>query len=288
MTRRGLRYELPLKRPLRLGDQQVTTRCGWLVQRGDAVGDACPLPAFSIDSVADVDGAILRGQTTTASLSWALHALDLNEHAEVATAGLVTEADDVEAGDHACVKMKVGRRPLAEELRALASLRSTGVRIRLDGNRALTPEATARLADAAGDALKYVEEPVAPEHLAACMQRAPIALDETLLDAPVAEVPRGAAAFVIKPTLLGAEHTLALTALAARRGTPVVVSSCYESAVGRAGLVRFAAATAPDTVHGLGTGPAFASDFEGWVRTDGARLTTCAGALPEEGAWVTF
>ena len=59
MTRRGLRYELPLKRPLRLGDQQVTTRCGWLVQRGDAVGDACPLPAFSVDRLADVDGAIL-------------------------------------------------------------------------------------------------------------------------------------------------------------------------------------------------------------------------------------
>ena len=79
----------------------------------------------------------------------------------------------------------------------------------------------------------------------------------------------------------------ALVQLAEARGTPVIISSCYESAVGRAALVRFAAAVAPDATHGLGTGPAFAADFEGWLRTDSEHLIASDGALPKEAEWVT-
>ena len=68
-----------------------------------------------------------------------------------------------------------------------------------------------------------------------------------------------------------------------------MVSSAYESAVGRAALIRFAASIAPDVVHGLGTGPAFAKDFAGWVRVEGDTLIAATdGELPAEAEWVAF
>ena len=50
---------------------------------------------------------------------------------------------------------------------------------------------------------------------------------------------------------------------------------------------NFAAAVAPDATHGLGTGPAFAADSEGWPRADGEHLIASDGALPKEAEWVT-
>jgi len=281
----GARYQLPLAQPLRLGDQSVQLREGWLLRRGDAIADVCPLPAFSTDTLDDVEQH-RRGGAATASVTWALHALDLPEHGSVATAGLATGIDAPCQPQHACVKLKVGRDQRERELDAIARLRAAGLRLRLDGNRSLALDDAQRLAHAAGDALEFFEEPVAASELEAALQRLPIALDETLLERR--DVPSGAAAFVLKPTILGAPRTVELVELAQTSGVPCVVSSAYECAVGRAALVRFAAQVAPDTTHGLGTGPAFARDFEGWVTERGERLTAASGELPEEDAWVAF
>ncbi|MEC8253455.1 MAG: enolase C-terminal domain-like protein [Planctomycetota bacterium] len=288
MTLKAYTYRLPLAKPLRLGDLVVNERRGWLLRSEDGVGDACPLPNFSLDTLDDVDAFVSREAAPTASVTWATfttrpgvaRVLD----AKVRTAGLVTDIDDADA-PCACVKLKVGRAPLRAELQTVSRLRSQGVRLRLDGNRALSVDAAQQLADAAGDALEFFEEPVAAADLEHTIARMPVALDEALLEREV--VPAGAAAFVLKPTLLGADRTLALVQLAEARGTPVIISSCYESAVGRAALVRFAAAVAPDATHGLGTGPAFAADFEGWLRADGEHLIASDGALPKEAEWVT-
>jgi len=277
-------YELPLKQPLRLGDRVIHARRGWLLRRNGAAADACPLPYFSTDALGDVEASLAQELAQpTASLSWALHALERRGEASVQTAGLAAGTEDTPGGAHACVKLKVGRRPLREELAAVTRLRQAGAQLRLDGNRALTLDAAKQLADAAGDALEFLEEPVGPSDLEDAMQQLPIALDETL--AAGGPTPTGAVAFVLKPTVLGAARTLELVAAADDADIPVVVSSAYESAIGRAALIRFAAVVGPDTAHGLGTGTAFARDFTGWIRTDGDRLTACDGEVPEELPW---
>ncbi|MCR9245114.1 MAG: hypothetical protein NXI31_08775 [bacterium] len=277
------RYELPLTRPLQLGSERVLVRAGWLVRRGTAVGDACPLPEFSSDTLGEVDSAIASGKMT-ASLEWALSTLQAGGPATVRTAGLLVALDEQVAPTHACIKLKVGRRPIGEELDAIARCRAVGLRLRLDGNRSLALDVARRLADAAADALEFFEEPVAPSDLELAMRCLPIALDETLGEP--GEVPSGAAAFVLKPTVLGLRRTLELVEVAQRTAIPIVVSSAYESAVGRAALIRFAAAVAPDVAHGLGTGPAFVADFAGWVQAAGDRLTAGEGELPAELEWV--
>ena len=288
MTLKACSYRLPLSKPLRLGDLVVHDRRGWLLRSEEGVGDACPLPNFSRDTLDDVDAFVLRKAAPTASVTWATcttpPGVDRTLEAQVRTAGLVTDIDDADA-PYACVKLKVGRAPLRAELPMISRLRAQGARLRLDGNRALSVDAAQQLADAAGDALEFFEEPVAAADLELAIARMPVALDEALLEREA--VPAGAAAFVLKPTLLGADRTLALIHLAEARDTPVIISSCYESAVGRTALVRFAAAVAPDATHGLGTGPAFAADFEGWLRTDGEYLIASDGALPQEAEWVT-
>ena len=123
MNFEAARYELPLRQPLQLGSERVQARSGWLVRRGTAVGDACPLPTFSSDSLCELDAAIAGG-AAAASLEWALHALQLGGPATVRTAGLWTAPDDDAAPTHSCMKLKVGRRPIAEELDAIASILS--------------------------------------------------------------------------------------------------------------------------------------------------------------------
>ena len=288
MILKAYTYRLPLAKPLRLGDLVVNERRGWLLRSEDGVGDACPLPNFSRDTLDDVDAFVSRTAAPTESVTWATATarpcVGRAIEAKVQTAGLVTDIDDADA-PCACVKLKVGRAPLPDELQAVSRLRAQGLRLRLDGNRALSVDDAQQLADAAGDALEFFEEPVAAADLERALAHMPVALDEALLEREV--VPAGAAAYVLKPTLLGADRTLALVQLAEARGTPVIISSCYESAVGRAALVRFAAAVAPDVTHGLGTGPAFAADFEGWLRTDSEHLIASDGALPKEAEWVT-
>ena len=288
MTLEACSYRLPLAKPLRLGDLVVHERRGWLLRNEDGVGDACPLPNFSRDTLDDVDAFVARKGAPSESATWATFTtrpgVDEALEAKVRTAELVTDLDEADA-PFACVKLKVGRAPLQAELQTVARLRAQGVRLRLDGNRALTVADAQQLADAAGDALEFFEEPVAATALEHAIARIPVALDEALLEHEA--VPAGAAAYVLKPTLLGADRTLALVQLAEARGTPVVISSCYESAVGRAALVRFAAAVAPDVTHGLGTGSAFAADYVGWLRADGEHLIASDGALPEEAEWVT-
>lgn len=277
-----LAYTLPLVGPLKLGMHAVRERRGWLLRRGTNVADVCPLPGFSWEALDEVEAAFESEEEPPASLEWARHALELSGESTVRTVGLVLP-DGVPAPGFSCVKVKVGRRELDQELELVAGLRDRGVRLRLDGNRTLTLEAAKRLADAAGDALEFLEEPTAAALLERSAQEFPVAIDESLMH--LEEVPPGVAAIVLKPTILGTARTHHFLRIAGERALPVVISSAFESAVGRADLVRFAARVAPDVAHGLGTGPAFAEDFSGWLRSEGESLTSGTGELPE-GEWV--
>jgi hypothetical protein len=274
------RYALALARPLTVGPATVSLREGALLRAPDGrLADLCPLPGLSPASL-DEELAALAADAPLAAGSWALWALehapiaaeDLGQDLGVASALLVDGELPATAGDAPPVlKVKVGRRALDVEAAWIADLAAAGHMLRLDGNRRLTPDAARALAAAAGPRLAFLEEPVPPAATAALADVLPLALDETLTEIsdPAALPP--AAAWVLKPTLLGAALTETLVEAAARRGLPIVVSSCFESAVGRLALARAARTWAPDVAHGLGTAGWLQADFT--TSADVERLT---------------
>ncbi len=171
------------------------------------------------------------------------------------------------AQGYRAVKLKVGRRPLADEAALVRDLARVlvpaapdgdgdgsggdGAALRLDANRAWTFGEAVTFADAvAGVPLDYVEEPLAdaarlPDLAAATGW--PLALDETTRET-TPEVLAGrhahAAAVVLKPTLLGLDAALQWARAARMQGMRPVVSAAYESGVGLRALVACAAAWA--------------------------------------------
>ena len=266
------RYALPLERPLTVGPASVSRREGALLRSSDGrLADLCPLPGLSRATLDEELERLANGASPLPALSWALHALeafpvtatDLGTPTPVATATLV-DASRLQPILHEprVIKVKVGRGTLDEELAAVRALATAGHTLRLDGNRRLTPAAAEALADAAGQRLAFLEEPVAAADLPHVADRLPVALDETLLEISDPGTFPPAVAWVLKPTLLGAERTLQLVRNAQQARTPVIVSSCFESAVGRRALASAAAHWAPNEAHGLGTASWFRADFD--------------------------
>ena len=190
-------------------------------------------------------------------------------------------ARDAVALGYRTLKVKVGADSPEQDEQRLRRLRETlgpTVRLRADANGAWD-EATAMklLARWADLDLEYVEQPVAPENLAAMARLAaahregrgaPIAADEALrgpedarrlLDARAAQV------LVLKPMLLGGPMAaLAIAEQAHARGVPVVITTSLEGVFGRLAALHTAAAVdalhlaaglpAPPPAHGLATG----------------------------------
>lgn len=275
MTLFAAPYTLPLVDRLFMGGVRHTNRSGWLLHdtATDRIADAAPLPGFSPDSTDDVERALFNDAPVTASLSFALGCLraDSAPRSEVASASLVTqlsshgrELDDLER----VVKVKVNPARRDGVSAVVMRLTERGHRVRLDGNRGFELDEAIELAEQCASGLEFFEEPVAFADLERAVERMPVALDESLADAGPWRVE--AAAYVLKPTILGHEATARFLEEARAHSIPVVISSAFESSVGRAHLIRLAHRVAPDAHHGLGTGRYFARDFEGWVeRIDG-------------------
>ncbi|MCX6835251.1 MAG: o-succinylbenzoate synthase [candidate division Zixibacteria bacterium] len=162
------------------------------------------------------------------------------------------------------VKIKVGRRPLDEDVARVRDVRRElghSVRLRLDANRAWSFDDAARFAEAMPNCdLEYVEEPLSdPSRLAELAERTGmrLALDESLVGMTPKELPSHThiSAIILKPTLLGGLERAAMFARQAREmKVKAVVSSCFESSVGIAALAQFAAVyNTIDTPAGLDT-----------------------------------
>jgi O-succinylbenzoate synthase len=261
-------FSLPLSITLR-GEHQPVRRGVFVRTRDHDTGalrfsEASPLPGFSTETLDDVWNDIQGGRffsTLSPSLTFAraysVSDDDLSQP-EPPSAVLITDLADVASfqfDSHLTVKLKVsGADPDAE----LAAVRALSGIIRLDGNRQLSVAHTHALAAAAGAKLQWFEEPVLPALLAEIDPRVPIAADEAFRDDVVDDaLLQRAVAWVLKPTLLGAERTAQLQADATARGKPVVISSAFESAIGRCALAKLCA---PGVVHGLGTGRFFRRD----------------------------
>jgi O-succinylbenzoate synthase len=181
--------------------------------------------------------------------------------------------DDVEILDqvarlldagYSCIKVKVGRHPLAQDIRRIQSVKEIiagRATLRLDANRAWFLDEALRFAHEVGnDRVEYIEEPVVGRDEQIEFHRRtgmPLALDESLGPtlAPSRLELTGVAALILKPTALGGLRRVeAFMNLAATRGIRAILSSAFESAA----ALRFYASLAalkgtPGEAHGLDT-----------------------------------
>ncbi len=169
------------------------------------------------------------------------------------------------------VKLKVGSRPVAEDVgltRAVRDVIGDAMGLRLDANRSWSLEQGVAFGRELGDAgVEYLEEPLRdPAQLRELFDATgiPVALDESLLELRPDDLEgrREVGAVVLKPTLLGGlARAGEWAAKASALNIRPVVSSCFESGVGLLALAAFAWASTGDAVPaGLDTYRRLAAD----------------------------
>jgi len=186
-----------------------------------------------------------------------------------ATAAAVRSA--IDAGFET-VKVKVGKRSIAADLDRIRAIRNAvgpAVAIRVDANGAWDSASAAAFLDGASNLhLEAVEQPLPADsgaaHASLRSFDPAIALDESLAVVPVEELLEAGAAdrYVLKPTALGGIDVAMGAATAVRRaGAVPVISSIFESVIGRTAAVHLAATLGQLPACGLATGDRFVEDL---------------------------
>lgn len=296
-----LPYALPLKRPWQTSNGEFDQRQGRLLrlQSADGLtgwGDCAPLPEFGIS---DASATAFAEECAHLDLIAQQAGLPLNAwlSGEPPVSNLTVNrnfgpilkcspealAEAADAG-FSVLKLKVGIAPVSDEiaaLRQLAGVMPTGLRLRLDANRAWNfADAQSFITACAGLPIEGLEEPLAeptPVLLQNLQSTAafPLAIDESihLLDAHFFRHPP-VRRIVIKPARHGgllASIELALRARAS--GIEVIVTSSLESACGLLACAHLAAAVAPNAEHGLATSDWFSKDTGTAPAIIGGRMT---------------
>ena len=249
-----------------------------------AAGEAAPVDELAPEVAAAVDVAVRSLAAAAAGVPlW----LSLGAEAGVVrVASMVVGSTPTALADHAraevadgatVLKTKLGMADDAARLGVLAEVIGPDVGVRLDANGAWSVdqavERLAMIADVLGDAVEFVEDPVAGlDDLSRLAPRRPaggppIAADETIrrpADARQVGSEGLAEVIVVKPTMVGGiGPTLALAAEAGVNGVDVVVSSLYDGPVGLGAWLHLAAALPGGRAHGLGTAALLDCDFAG-------------------------
>ncbi|SEM12235.1 O-succinylbenzoate synthase [Syntrophus gentianae] len=246
----------------------------------------CPVSSWAGHTLFGVESALLglylqaRGKDSlkdlfrlpNAPMRIPVNALFIPESTEE---GLDRQIRDLKNSGATTFKIKIGRLPENEEIRQIRWLvdeMGSGICLRLDGNRNLTPAAYHRYFEALCDLpVEYVEEPLALEEL----ERAgdvpwPLALDESLTRFLDPEEPRLSAldpavrTVILKPGLLRGLHAMARAVKDAEHtGIRTIFSSAFNSGISLAILGVFSRLVGlpPETVHGLDTLRYLAADI---------------------------
>lgn len=249
-----------------------------------AAGEPAPAHELAPEVAAAADSAVRSLAAAAAGIPlWRFLGADSGL---VQVASLVVGSTPSALADHAHAEVAAGARVLksklgmaddAERLRALADVVGGDVALRLDANGAWTvDEAVERLdtiADVLGDAVEFVEDPVAGiDDLTQLALRRhaggpPIAADEAVRrpgDAKRVAAQELAEVIVVKPPMVGGiGPTLRLAAEAGVHGIDIVVSSLYDGPVGLGAWLHLAAALPGRRAHGLGTAALLGGDFAG-------------------------
>ena len=162
------------------------------------------------------------------------------------------------------IKMKVGRRSVAEDLRRLRQVAAEierGVKIRLDANRAWSWDQAVSFLEGLPDGLPldYIEEPLRnPDELERLRQvtGAPIALDETLRELKEDDLAgySWVDAWICKPMLDGGPSAFfAIERAAEKSDAQVILSSAFDSGVGMRNLLMLAGLALRPAPMGLDT-----------------------------------
>jgi o-succinylbenzoate synthase len=170
------------------------------------------------------------------------------------------------------VKVKVGAGSVERDGRRLQAVRDRvgpDLELRADANGAWEPaEATQFLSSVEDIGLAYVEQPLPVEDTAAHQglreHRTPIALDESLVERSVPELLREniADVYVLKPTAVGGiDSARGMATRIQRAGAETVVTSIFESVVGRTAAVHLAASLDGLPPSGLATADRFETDL---------------------------
>ncbi len=198
------------------------------------------------------------GDGTAAELACFEGAVPVNGLLAGSREQVLADARRLRDGGCRAVKLKVGGRPVEEDVeltRAVRHVIGDAVGLRLDANRSWSLEQGVAFGRAVGtDGVEYLEEPLRdPAQLRELFDATgiPVALDESLLELRPDDLEgrREVGAVVLKPTLLGGlaragEWAAGASALNIRP----VVSSCFESGVGLLALAAFAWASTGDAV----------------------------------------
>lgn len=206
-------------------------------------------------------------------------------------AALILEEQDFAAddfSDFSAIKVK-SRHANGDALWAKVRERLPDIEIRADGNRMLTAAEAWRMIQSGQHlGIRFFEEPAPPAQLAELLQKGvAIALDEYLSGPdPDPSVLQGASAWVLKPSVLGPFRTFSLL----HKDKPVILSSPFESAVGRRNLAQLQAAFSPGEAAGLGVDWYFSRDLCAPPQSRArfscdAPLQIDTGQLREVGRW---
>ncbi|MFC5279406.1 mandelate racemase/muconate lactonizing enzyme family protein [Halorubrum rubrum] len=184
-----------------------------------------------------------------------------------------SDAERAVADGYRCLKVKVGARPLEEDLDRLRAVRRAvgpAIDLRADANGAWDRSGARRALDRLAPLdLAYVEQPLPAADLDGTARlRAetdvPIALDESLAAHSMADVlASGAAdALVVKPMALGGPDRAFEAALRARgAGIEPVITTTIDAVVARTAAVHVAGAVPDVAACGLATGGLLAEDL---------------------------
>lgn len=170
------------------------------------------------------------------------------------------------------IKVKVGNRAVEEDLERLRAVRErvgADIELRADANGAWDLDgARAFLSGTAELDLSYLEQPLpverTGEHAQLRGEGTAIALDESLAAQSVDRLLQAGAAdvFVLKPMAQGGiDVTRGLVKRIHRAGARAVLTSIFESVVGRMAAVQLAASIEGLPPSGLGTGERFVTDL---------------------------
>lgn len=200
---------------------------------------------------------------------------------------LVASARDARGAGFQTAKLKVGGRPIKEDVARVFAVREalgSALRLRVDANGAWSQEeAIEALTAMAPAGLELCEQPTPPaalEALAAVHARGLCALaaDETLLVPEAFEWllhHRACDVLVLKPMALGGLlRSAAWARRAADAGLDAYVTSFLDGDLGRAAAAQLASVLPTAKAHGLATGALLdAPTHAGWLQPKDGRLT---------------
>ncbi len=171
------------------------------------------------------------------------------------------------------VKLKLGRSNLAEEEKLIKMIRDTfggSIKIRLDANKSWKyDQALANLECLAEFDIEFIEEPcIKIEDTLKLTGESPIpiALDENLntFNSLNSVLEEGKIKFlVVKPMMIGSIFNLLnFICEASQNNVIIIISSVFETVIGRSALVFLSSAITHEHAHGIGTAEYFQKDLD--------------------------